>query len=252
MMEAEAQPPIQSYPPRVRAALSRLIDALAPLAPEPKALVVYGSLAKGTYREGESDVNLAVVLGVVTPALLRALSGPLRAAHREVRLAPFIVEAREIPRLADVFPVKLLDIRSARHVLAGDDPFSAVTVEREHLRLRVEQELRNHLLRLRRRAIFAGDDARVLASAIYGLATSIAVELAALLELRGRTLPPGASMRAITRAAADAFELDRELLQRLADIKEGAPIDDAPALLLRGLELLERAVEVADTMGPER
>lgn len=235
---------VESYPPRAKAALRRLAE----LAPAEVSLVVYGSLAKGTYREGESDVNLAVVVPEASLEALRALSGPLQAAYREARVEPFVLERSEIPRVADAFPVKLADIAAARHVIAGDDPFADVVIDREHLRLRVEQELRNHLVRLRHRAVFAGDDARALAKAIYGSASSLAIELGALLALAGHQVAPGASMRDVLRAAADAFELDRAVGDALASIKEGAPIDDPVDLFGRLIELLGRAVHVADRM----
>lgn len=238
---------IDRYPLRARRALERLMKALAPLAPEPSALVVYGSLAKGMYRDGESDLNLAVVLHEASPETLRALAEPLRAAQREARVEPFIVEAREVPRLADVFPVKLADIRDAWHVLAGEDPFGSITIDPEHMRLRVEQELRNHLLRLRRQAIVAGDDPRWFAKAIYASATSLAIDLGALLRVTGREVS-GAATRTVMREAASAFDLDPKTLERLCDVKAGAAIDDPEALFARLLEVVARAAHAADTL----
>lgn len=236
---------VNGYPEGPRQALSRLLTALEKLAPEPSALVVYGSLAKGTWREGESDVNLAVVLEEARPSTLEALGGPLRAAHRAVRVRPFVVERREIPRLADAFPIKLADIHRASHVILGDDPFAAVVIDREHLRLRTEQELRNHLLRLRRHAIFA-DDPRQLAKPIYAASATLAFELGALLELDGRPRPNDASFRAVLQAAARAFDLDGATLETLCDIREGADIVEPRALFEATLRVVAQAVDVAD------
>lgn len=239
---------IERYPPRAKRALERLLHALAPLAPEPSALVVFGSLAKGTYRDGESDINLAVVLHSASPEVLRALAEPLRAAHREARVEPFVIEVREVAGLADVFPVKLADIRDARHVIAGDDPFEQVVVEREHLRLRAEQELRNQLMRLRRQAVFGAGDVQRQSRAIYVSATSLALELGALLEAAQHEIDASASMLEVMRRAAAAFDLDAALLAQLCAIKEGAAIEDPAALFERLLATVARAVEVADTL----
>jgi predicted nucleotidyltransferase len=239
---------LDGYPIRLREALSRLTKALEPLAPEPAALVVYGSVAKGTYRERESDVNVALVLHDAAPPTLYALGEPLRVAHREVRLKPFVVEKREIARLADAFPVKLADIRDAHHVLLGEDPFTDVVIEREHLRIRVEQELRNHLLRLRRQAIFSSDAPHDLARAIYVSAAALAFELGALLDVAGHPRPKEKSARAILRAAGEAFDLDRPTLDRLCDVRDGASIDDPSVLYEATLMLTRAAVEIADRM----
>lgn len=227
------------------------MQALAPLAPEPSALVIYGSLAKGTYREGESDINLAVVLHQGSPETLRALAEPLRAAYREARVEPFIVEARELPRLADVFSVKLADIQDAHHVLAGEDPFAALTIEPEHMRLRVEQELRNHLLRLRRHALFAGDDPRLLARAIYAAATSLTIDLTALLRVAGHSVSDPSPL-GIARQSAAAFDFDRKTLEALCAIKSGGAIDAPEALFQRLLDLVARAAHIADTLEVKR
>lgn len=239
---------ITNYPPRARRALERLLHALAPLAPEPSALVVFGSLAKGEYRDGESDINLAVVLRDASPAILCALAEPLRAAHREARVEPFVIEAREVAGLADVFPIKLADIRDARHVIAGDDPFGSVVVQREHLRLRAEQELRNQLVRLRRQAVFGAGDVQRQSRAIYLSATSLAIELGALLRAAQHEVAPSASMQEVMRRAAAAFDLDGALLAQLCAIKAGAAIEDPTALFERLLATVARAVAVADSL----
>jgi predicted nucleotidyltransferase len=242
---------LDEYPARVREALSRLIASLEPLAPEPSALVVYGSLAKGTYRDGESDVNLAIVLNEVRTATLFALGPPLRAAYRAVRVQPFVVGRREIPRIADVFAVKLADIRDAHHVISGEDPFASVVIEREHLRLRAEQELRNHLMRLRRHAILGDADARELARALYATAGSIAIELAALLEVAGKPRP-GLAPREALRTASEAFDLDAATLDRLCDLREGVPLAEPRALYEATLALLTSAADVADRLEVDR
>lgn len=239
---------LDGYPPAVREALSRLLADLTELAPAPAALVVYGSLAKGTFREGESDVNLAVVLHEATPATLRALSAPLRAARRAVKASPMVLAKDEIARLADVFPIKVADMKAAHHVLVGEDPFVDVEIESEHLRLRVEQELRNHLLRLRRQAIFAGDDPRELSRAIYASVSSLGIELGALLEVAGAERPSEPGLLATMRAAAVRFDLDGVTLDALCDVKEGAPLEDPRALFDGLLAVIGRAVAAADTM----
>lgn len=240
-----------AYPATVRRALERLVASVAPLEPEPSSLVVFGSLAKGTFREGESDVNLAVVLEEATPETLRGLAAPLRAAHRAVRVTPLILERREVERLADVFPVKLADIESAHHVLKGTDPFTQVVVEPAHLRLRVEQALRNHLVRLRRQLAFAGEDPRAMGRAIYGATSSLGVELGALLDVAGVARPQSCSAREIFRRAAEVFDLDPAVLAALAAVKEGGAIEKPRALLDGVLDVLRRAVDVADRLEVE-
>lgn len=237
----------EGYPQPARAALAGLLDKLAPLAPEPAAVLVYGSLAKGTWRKGESDVNVLVVVHEASAATLDALAGPLREAWRQALVRPMILERAEIPRLGDVFPIKLADIQRDHDVLAGDDPLAGVTIERAHVRLRLEQQLRNQLLQLRRQLVFGAAGERELARALVGAARSLPYELATLLELRGK---PSPQQMLADMAGAVAAEIDvpAETLQRLASFKRGTTEADVRGLYHAVIALVSRAVDVVDRL----
>ena len=234
------------YPPRPRAGLTRLVDAVKAMSPSPSALVVYGSLAKGTYRDGESDVNLAIVLERAHPEILLSLRGPVSDARRAFSLSPFVLERAEIARLVDVFPVKIADIVASHHVILGEDPFLGLTIDPEHLRLRVEQELRNHAIRLRQHAVLFGDEPRELARALFRTSSALPIELAALLRVRGRPDPSGSDRRAIMIAAATSLGLPEAPLLELAAIRAGSRVEHPQALFAQVLAVLERAIALSD------
>ena len=230
-------------PELVAEALDRLTHSLTTLD-DVKGLVLYGSLARGEYRPRESDVNLVVSLGRGATETLRTLHEPLRAAWRAVRLEPFLVRASEVPRLADVFPVKLLDIRQHHRVLSGEDPFEHVVIEPADLRTRTEQELRNHLLRLRRHYVSFGDNARALAPAIVRSTKALRHELGALLHLRGEVV--AWRVASVLPAAQRAFQLDADTLARLERLHAGNPDPDPVRLFHALLSLVEQTVSIVD------
>lgn len=231
------------YPARVRTALEGLIERVRE---DVDSLAVYGSLAKGNYRERESDVNLAVVLADATPSRLHALHDPFRAAFREVRVDPLFLEVREIPRMSDAFPIKLRDIRAHHDAIFGEDRFASIEIDREHLRLRLEQELRNHLLRLRRVAVDHGDDAGELARSVYRSARALDLELGTLIELAGET--PPANPAEIGAAAAKKFDLDRATLDAVARFRSGTGETDVVATFDGIVVVVGKAVEIADQL----
>lgn len=224
-------------------ALEKLTHTLGTLD-DVKGLVLYGSLARGEYRPRESDVNLVVSLGRGSTETLRALHEPLRVAWRAVRVEPFLVRASEVPRLADVFPVKLLDIRLHHRVLSGEDPFEQVVIESADLRTRTEQELRNHLLRLRRHYVSFGDNARALAPALLRSAKALRHELGALLHLRGEAV--AWRVASVLPAAQRAFDLDADALARLERLHAGNADPDSVQLFHAVLSVIEQAVSIAD------
>lgn len=236
--------------PEVRGALERFREDISSAAGTNLAgLILYGSLARGRYRPGKSDLNVVVLLADTTTENLTAIAPALRAAWRAVRVEPFILKLSEVRSMANAFPTKLIDIRDHHIVLMGEDPFIELEIKREHIRLRVEQELRNIALRMRRRYVSIFDDPALLAEALATVAVSLKVELAALLRLAGKDVPAEPTSAAVLEAAAVTFDLDRDALARVAAMRRDSNLaDDLPGLYDRVLATVTRAVDIADQM----
>lgn len=241
------------YPEAVQNILTQLLRELEPARANLHSLVVYGSLARGEYRAGESDIDLAIVLESSSPAALAAVRGPLFKVAQSERLQPLLVGRKELPRLADVFPILMDNIKQRHDVILGQaDPFAEVVVERADLRLQVEYELRNHLLRLRRYYLFTGDNVQQLGRAIVASTHSLAFELGALLEVVGKR--PGDNRRDATfAAAAECFELAHGVLSRMSTFKPSIEpkVDDprvVSELFFDVLRLVEAAVDAVDQL----
>lgn len=237
-------------PDEIRDAISRLADDLARAAGANLAgLILYGGLARGRYRPGKSDINLVVVLGDASTESLAAIAPILRDAWRAIRVEPFILRASEVPRLAELFPTKVLDIQTHRVVLMGDDPFARVEVSRGQVRLRVEQGLCNLALRLRRRYISIYDDPRAIAAALADAAVPLKIELAALLRLAGKDEPSESTSAAVLEEAARQFDLDREAVAIMAGLRrDGSLPDDLAGLYQRVLVTISTATEIVSAM----
>ena len=108
-----------------------------------------------------------MLLNDASPSALVAIAPALRQAKRAAAVETLIMTPAEVPRAADAFPTKFLDIRDYHVVLFGIDPFTNLEVTREQIRLRTEQEMRNMLLRLRRRYIDVGGDPALLSAREY-------------------------------------------------------------------------------------
>ena len=249
-MQSAAPPDHTDAPPEVRAAILRLRDDLKQAAGANLAgLILYGGLARGRYRPGKSDINLVILLNDTSAAALAQVAPILRAAWRAWRVEPFIIKPTEAARLFVTFPIKLLDIARHHIVLAGSNPFTDLQVSREQLRRRVEQSLRNTELRLRRRYLSIFDDPPALATALADAAISLKIEFAAMLQLIHTDVPSEPTSAAVLEAAADAFDLDRETLARIAALRrEANPSDDLPALYDCTLAAVARAAEIVTTM----
>jgi hypothetical protein len=237
-------------PPPLTAMLGLFRDDLVRAAGNNFAgLILYGGLARGRFRPGRSDVNVIILLHDTSVSALEAIAPVLRAAWRGAGVEPMLLTPTEVRQAADTFATKFLDIQEHHLLLAGDDPFVGLEIEREHVRLRAEQELRNMLLRLRRRYVTVGNDPDALTNILGRVARPLAIELAALLRLAGKPVPAVDRTAALFEAAASAFDLDGNTLARLAVLREDSqPVPDAPALYQQVLAVVGRAADRAAQM----
>jgi predicted nucleotidyltransferase len=234
-----ATSPLSSLPAAIRQKLDGLRDELATsLGDNLSALMIFGSAARGEYREGVSDVDLIVVLKEATPAALTALSNPLQVARFAARIEALVLTAEEIPRAADVFPLFYDDIRSCNILLHGADPFASLVIADQHRRLRIEQELRETQMRLRRVAIDTQNSPRHFAAMVERKAKQVRGPLAALLSLHGQKTAP--ALAEVLAAAGAHYKVD------IAPLKQAR---ENPAAAHQALvELLTRAIDDVDRM----
>jgi hypothetical protein len=213
------------------------------------SLILYGGLARGRYRAGRSDINIIIVIKDDSLSCLAAIAPILRDAWREIRLEPFILTVADVPRAAHAFAPKIMDIKRSHVVLFGDDPFAHVSIDRRDVARRVEQELRNLSMRLRRRFVVVHDDALMLRDALNDAAVTLRVDFNAMLDLAGESLPAEDHSAEVFSLAARRFKLDSAVLARLADVRNsqitGRNTTDLAALLASVIELTSRAADAA-------
>ncbi|WP_437736085.1 nucleotidyltransferase domain-containing protein [Sorangium sp. So ce1335] len=236
---------VSRLPAPVQARLVELKESLErALGDELVCLLVYGSAARGGYREGQSDVDLMVVLREATRERLDAIANALRLARYAARIEAMILTAAEIPQAADVFPLLYDDIRRCHALLAGRDPFSALVIDGRNRRLRVEQELREAQIRLRRAVVDGMGSDEALRGAVLRKVKQIRGPLHALLGLRGINGDDGDDdLAAVLAGAGEHLGVDVAPLQRVHE----APVAAYEALVA----LLARAVEDVDRLERE-
>ena len=112
------------------------------------SVILYGSAAKGSHKDGASDVNVLVVLRVVSLDDIARVSELVLKA-RERRYNPVFWSETELRRSSDVFPIEYRGILSGYKILLGSDVLAEISVSDQNLRHQLEFELRAKILRLR-------------------------------------------------------------------------------------------------------
>lgn len=232
---------VSRLPAPVQARLVELKESLErTLGDELACLLVYGSAARGGYREGQSDVDLMVVLEEASREGLDAIANALRLARYAARIEAMILTVAEIPRAADVFPLLYDDIRRCHVLLSGRDPFSALVIDGKNRRLRVEQELREAQIRLRRAVVDGMGSDEALRGAVLRKVKQIRGPLHALLGLHGINGDDGDDdLATVLAGAGKHLGVDVVPLQRVHEAPDAA-YEALTALLARAVEDVDR------------
>jgi hypothetical protein len=191
------------------------------------SVVLYGSAARGEYREGVSDLNLLVLLRDCACATLRRGAALARAWQTKRNPPPLVMGAAEFRDSADTFPIELADIRDAHVVLHGGDPFEGVEIRPADLRLQLERELKGGQIRLRTRYLTdAGDAARFEPVLLKSFSTFL-VMFRTVLRLGGQD--PVRDPEAVVSAIAARVGFDPAPLLAIAQARGGgAKLDVRP------------------------
>jgi predicted nucleotidyltransferase len=221
MSAAVTLSPFDALPPGTRAPLQALKDGLEKVVGKNlAALVVYGSAVRGGYVPGESDVDVIVVLEETSLPQLQAIAEPLMLARYQARVEAMVLRRAALQSSADVFPLLYDDVRQRHVVLSGTDVFSGLQIADVHRRLRIEQELSEARIRMRRAVVDALGSEATIAGAVARKVKQIRSPLHALMCLKGKECDD--RLEPVLAASGQAYGLDTGALLRVAAQPEAA------------------------------
>lgn len=230
---------IQGLPEGVRSRLEEWAKSLeTALGDDLVGILVHGSTVRGEYRVGDSDVDVVVVLKDASYEKLESIGNAMQLARYSARIEAMILTESEIAKAADCFPLLYDEIKQNNAVLAGRDPFEAVEVQAKHRRLRIEQELREAQIRLRRAITDALGAKEVVAGAVTRKVRQIRGPLAALLGMKG--VKVDGDLASVLAKAGETWGVDVAPLRAPRE----KPIEAHGALV----KLLDAAVAEVDAM----
>ncbi|MCA1631195.1 MAG: hypothetical protein LC785_16645 [Acidobacteria bacterium] len=235
-----------------REAFNYLVDDLRKTHGDNLAsIVLYGSAAAGDQVGTESDYNLLIALNRITPEDLRLSQAPMREWQRLGHPLAVYFTVEELRDAADVFPVEFHQMRRARVVLFGDDPFASLTISDENLRHQTEYELRSKLIQLRRLYIPASVSVDKLCELMSDSLTSFATLFAPVLMLHGEPDPP-VLKRELVSATARRLGVDAAPFERVFALRERGAVQpserEAHELFTAYLTEIERVIEAVDEL----
>jgi hypothetical protein len=191
-----------------------------------ESLILYGSAARGDFKEGHSDLNVLCVLRSVSARELTRVTPVVHwwsKDHNEP--APLFFTAEELRQSADVFSIELLDMQKSRRVLYGTDVVAGVPVPMNLHRVQVEHDLRTLLLKLRQHFLLTGQKESELRTAEAKSSSSVLALLRHTLIAFDEEPPATAQevfarIAALTGADAEALAVAFKLRDRHAHVDD--------------------------------
>lgn len=188
-----------------KAAADLVNDLAGEFGDELRSSLLYGSVARGEYVDGVSNVNVLVLLEDISPRTF-ARAGPLAHRWEAAGLEPMLLEREEWDRAADVFAIEILDMIGSHEMLHGDDPLTGLTVSRDALRLQAERELRAKLIGLHAAMLRAADAPWTIGALLVAALPSFLTYFRTALRLADRDVPEDS--RVVIDGAASLIGFD--------------------------------------------
>ena len=111
--------------------------------------IIYDGVVKNDDAKDTDGIRVMLVMSEMSVEILDVLREVCRRFKLARQLQPFILTQQDLMTSTDVFPIRFLDMQQDYILLCGQDVMKDLTIKRDHLRLRCEQEIKNLMLRLR-------------------------------------------------------------------------------------------------------
>jgi hypothetical protein len=180
---------------------------------------IVGSAVIPDYNEKLSDINSVVVLHDMDLKFIQFLA-PLGKKYGKKRIAaPLVMTQDYIRDSLDAFPIEFLDFKLIHKTVYGEDIFAGLELNRTHLRLQCEREIKTRQIGLRQGYISSLGKKEHLTSLLIRSFTGSMALFRAIIVLLGKE-PPVARAEVISRFEADCG-IETDIFQSLLDLKYG-------------------------------
>ena len=184
-----------------------------------KAIVLFGSAARGEYHARHSDLNVLCVLKRARAEDIEALHDAAVWWEQKKFPSPRIFTLDELRASADIFAIELLDMKAHHQMIYGEDFFDELAVPMGLHRLQVERELRTNWVKLRQGILLAPRKEQVLMGLMdASVSTFVTLFRHALIAL-GQNPPPG--RRDVVAEAARLSGGRPDAFLAVLDVREG-------------------------------
>jgi hypothetical protein len=190
------------------------------------SLLLFGSAARTVksgapedFKEGTSDINMAIILDKVATIELNIIMNIGRKYQKSHLAIPLVFRGDHIATSLDTFPLEFSDMKQHHISLYGKDPLENAVIEKTNLRHQCEVEFKGKLVQLRRGYLAAGEHKENLKDLLGSSVSSIVTACRGLVRLKGQA-PPDSVADLLSLVGAD-YGVNVDAVERVWHIKRG-------------------------------
>ena len=229
-----------------------LADTKKIMGEDVKAIILYGSLARGDFLQGRSNINILMVFLNLTLDILSRCGKLNRRWAKERNLTPLMFEHDELSQFIELFPLEFLDIREKNVVLFGQDPFPELFMENRNLLHECKREIRGNMLRIRQQFVEADGQSEGIHALLPISLTALLPCLRAIYRLLGE--PAYGTPDSVLDQLSSTLKISDRTFREVWLMKRGQSSPgkhEAPNLLERYLHALAELAKRIDTLEQE-
>ncbi len=209
-----------NMPDPVRQTLGRyLVQLRKRLDAQIEAVILYGSVVRGEYVEGHSNINLLMVLQECTLQNLHNCSQLTERWKKEGIIPPLLITESELRQSCDLFPIEYIEIKENHTLLEGKDPFLTLHIDERGLMQHCARELSGNLLRLRQRFIEGQGRPEAIPAVLTLSLMALLPALRAVCKMLGH--PSGGKSIDFLRSLPSALQVEAPVFLEILEIKQG-------------------------------
>ena len=240
-------------PDEARYTLERYLGQLRhQLGEEVEAVILYGSLARGEYVQGRSNINLLILIRRFSLGLGQRFGGLHRRWGKEGIIPPLMITLDELRTSSTLFPLEYFEIKDAHVLLEGRDPFTELHLTSSNLLVQCQQELIGNLFRLRQRFVEGEGKAEAIFALLPISLTALLPCLRGLLRLSNNS--PNGTSEAILHRLPAGLQFESTVFQEVLQMKRGLSSPgkkEFPRLYDRYIQALEALIRRVEELKAE-
>lgn len=214
------------------------------------AVILHGEHARpGSSPPPSTPIPILIVPAQISAGLMDRLAKALHEIPGRRQLETLVMTLEELHSSTDVFPITFMEMKRSHQLLHGSDVLSELSVSPVHLRLRVEQECKNLLIRMQRDYLVHREAPRRLTDRLHRDHVALCRIARAAMDVEEVESPENPTDSLVS--ASQHFGLDTDVAARLNDLaNRTVPLDGdlARSLFLSAIEFVSQFASVTDQL----